>query len=1262
MNHKEALQAIVDRLQEGLLGPKQDTQFKGQETLLHEVPLNKYMTGILFPKGHKVRGSFGRALEMEGLGRKEGINNPEAESVEGEEEATNQTTTDLAEADSAETESLSEEQSLSTSAFWPDSMGISFCVPSNTTLLQVEIAGGAYRPAKTHERQVKIGENLFYDLFPPDGNLEKIFQHRIYFDPDCQALKIREEDGEEHSSIFRERHPLFAKLKEYKASLADLGKEPTSGLVDVLYTLLDTCYVRKGICLKKEIPIQKGMSNTFDLEQIRQGTEDSTSHAEIAICLKVYCKVYNNAREDKKYVRLQLINETARAPRGRDGDSAYELNTRCFFQSLMYIQLAGGQAFLPYQSARESLHRDDEAREIEFTYRNVRKYAVGHNGSAEWVEEDEVCKKVCTAWMPDTWTNTTTNSINGLSSNADEILKLEKLVPQANGGLESANLIIGLQSFANGYKNWIKAQEEEATQIQASREIGSKIIDRQKGAYKRLITGIELLESNIQALEAFRIANLAMFIQMILGRDERFGGREKLIGESIDVNLKSIDSFLPFNPTEKNPTTPTYRPFQLAFFLMALPGIVNEQDEEERNKVDLIWFPTGGGKTEAYLAITAFTIALRRMRKDPKESGGTTVLMRYTLRLLTAQQFERASRLICALEFLRHQEGFQTALGEDSITLGLYVGGSSTPNQISEAREIVVEIQKNQPLEKKLKANKFQIESCPWCGTGMIHKAQSGTNDIDRGGFIHEGMGNHQSFRIVCLNNNCFWHGGMLHNVNDLPIMVIDQQLYQEPPTLLFGTVDKFAQLAWQEQAGRLFGKQIGKLPPDLIIQDELHLLSGPLGSTVGLFETVIEELCRNEHGVGPKIITSTATTRNTDAQVKALYGKAKSVQIFPPTGLNYNDSYFSKVSNVNRRRYMGFIPTGKTSLDAQLSLLAHLMVGRIEVFCKAGDNYNLIDAYWTVLSYYNSLKDLGISVARAREELERKVKYLQTIVLGKAESERLSFNYRFRTDEELTSRIASHQVKSILKKIEAPFRSKNLSTTEGGRVLNDIIDLVFATNMVSVGVDVGRLNMMLFAGMPRTVAEYIQASSRVAREREGLVLVLVSPSRARERSHFEHFVGFHQAFYQYVEPLSATPATSTTIERMLPTLLGSYVRNCVDEMSSEKDAFKFDKAHASELDKLIKARFDIDDETAAGLSSYMDELSDKWKSKSMDGKLNYSKSPLGAPKLFQKPSETQGKVYDEGDPTWMVLNSMREVGEEAWVSLANKSDKPNKR
>ena len=449
--------------------------------------------------------------------------------------------------------------------------------------------------------------------------------------------------------------------------------------------------------------------------------------------------------------------------------------------------------------------------------------------------------------------------------------------------------------------------------------------------------------------------------------------------------------------------------------------------------------------------------------------------------------------------------------------------------------------------------------------------------------------------------------------------------------------------LSWQEKAHRFFNSlDPNKLPPDLIIQDELHLLSGPLGSITGIFESVIEILS-SKNGRVPKIIASTATTRNTQHQIERLYGN-RSVNIFPPTGINYNDSFFAKESTTSKRRYIGFLPTGKTSIDTQLQLLAHLLVARIEVYADKNTK-DAINNYWTIVSYYNSLKDVGKIFNKVGDEVSTFTSTLQYRLaqLFQPDFKDFTFNYfgiPNRT-QELTSRVESTKIKSVLSEIEKPFDPKKINkSAKGNTYINDVVDFVLATNMISVGIDISKLNIMLLNGMPKNVAEYIQASSRVGRSTQGLAISLLNPNRAREKSYFEHFNNFHQAFYKSVEPLSVTPFTENTIEKMLSSLMVSFVRNTVSGMTGNKDVIHFQKEMIEPLKEFINNRYGSHSYESNLFEKKIDELAYDWIERVKKSGIKEYKQ------LLKKPAEK----YDNQD--WVLMQSMREIDSNTFISI----------
>ncbi|MBE2909171.1 DNA helicase, partial [Anoxybacillus flavithermus] len=284
-----------------------------------------------------------------------------------------------------------------------------------------------------------------------------------------------------------------------------------------------------------------------------------------------------------------------------------------------------------------------------------------------------------------------------------------------------------------------------------------------------------------------------------------------------------------------------WRPFQIAFILLNLEGVVNPRSKE-RKIVDLLWFPTGGGKTEAYLGLAAFLLGYRRLSADSEQrfqkDGGVTIFIRYTLRLLTTQQRDRLLRMICACEYIR-QTDTEKRFGRSEYSVGFWVGGQVTVNDLKDLKTSNYKDGKSVKLEyERLKK---QIINCPCCGISkdkLVYEISPSEDvDIEKHGF-----------RIYCGNPKCYF------SKTNIPVYLIDEEIYRKLPTVVISTVDKFARLPWDERTASLFGKvdrycercgYIAKgeehpsshrnprasvyevkpfYPPELIIQDELHL------------------------------------------------------------------------------------------------------------------------------------------------------------------------------------------------------------------------------------------------------------------------------------------------------------------------------------------------------------------------------------------------------------------------------------------------------
>jgi hypothetical protein len=654
----------------------------------------------------------------------------------------------------------------------------------------------------------------------------------------------------------------------------------------------------------------------------------------------------------------------------------------------------------------------------------------------------------------------------------------------------------------------------------------------------------------------------------------------------------------------------------LAFLLATLESAINE-DSEFRDVVDLIWFPTGGGKTEAYLGLIAFLIVWRRL-KFPDTGGGTVALMRYTLRLLTAQQFDRATLLICALELLRRRH---PEIGDEPITLGMWVGTATSPNSFGRAHEC---LQVARDSGRGAPAH-LVVRKCPWCGT-PFDPAKNYRSSPNR-------------FEFLCRNPDCEFGGD---GSVILPCNVVDEALYRKPPSLLIATIDKFAQLPWNDKPGEFLGGK-RRRPPELVIQDELHLISGALGSVAGLYEAGLESAMVHR-GVRPKYVASTATIRMASEQVRRLYGKE--VAVFPPPGLDCDDSYFARTVPVEEkpgRLYVGYFAPALDRRRCMAPLAGALMAAPELVFPEGMEDRDAyLDAWWTLVVYHGSLKGVGISHNAFGMEAEN--------LIGRLESEAREFAKK-RGDEndriEL-ERTRRRAVRQLTSQSGAEKNAETFADLERRHGEADCLDAVLATNMISVGLDVSRLALMLDNGQPLTTGEYIQSSSRVGRgEVPGLVFANYYRDQARSLSHFENFRAYHESFYRYVEPSSVTPYTRQARKRAMHAALVIAIWHSGIGYAANDMAGSFNKNEErirkvlSVLEKRCLAA--CNDDTNA-LSKSLESLADKWHDEAE--RARKQKRQL----CYRQASGTSNAdrlLYNHGDRIeglWATLQSMRNV------------------
>ncbi|HKM15563.1 MAG TPA: helicase-related protein [Marinospirillum sp.] len=875
---------------------------------------------------------------------------------------------------------------------------------------------------------------------------------------------------------------------------------------------------------------------------------------------------------------------------------------RTLFETELYCLIESGEVG-NYPNVEYSL-LDDEMQELELQYQHKKIYAVGHGAAVDWqLNAQGNVQKILTDFLPQVEVPQMTADVLNTASPVLSMafLKQSELQPEM--------VLKALEYFVDGYGNWMGKQAliQLTTEQQPAAD---RILERMRKAKQRMLEGIELLRHDPLARQAFAYANQVMLEQM--QQAVQCSGKLRLLDEYC------------------------WRPFQLAFFLTVLKSSIDENDHE-RDTVDLIWFPTGGGKTEAYLGLIAFVIIWRRMR-FPQSGGGTTAFMRYTLRLLTTQQYLRACRMICALELLRQQQ--VDALGNESITIGLWVGSATSPNNYNAACKI---------LEKHTGNNKaslpaFVLQCCPWCNTPFAA--------------AHNYRATHHSFEFICTGKNCEFADGQ----QILPCNVVDDALYAAPPTLLLATVDKFAQLLWEERARRFFGVN-GQRPPELIIQDELHLIASALGSVSGVYEAGIETVLQAQ-GIYPKYIASTATIRMAKEQVQALY--AKDVAVFPPPGLSADDSFFAKTVPITERPgrlYVGYFAARLNRQRSLGPLVASVLAAPELVFDTARNNSEALrEAWWTQLIYHGSLRGVGntqnalsLDVRNYYERLLEEAFQLaisEDFVnpdLGKGTQGAVLQNRKqaWLHEQRISERFA--QSPALLTSQSSPEENaQTFSALEKHRGEIGCIDTALATNMVSVGLDTSRLAVMIINGQPLTTAEYIQASSRVGRsDVPGVVCVNYYRDQTRSLSHYENFRPYHESFYRYVEPSSVTPYTYQARRRALHAALVLALRYAVPALLANDAAGRLntdDPSTQRVVNLFIQRCAAADPSRKDAIRQHINDLLAQWQEKAE--RCRDRKRALH----YQVRSKEQGAdrlLYVHGDNViglWPTLQSMRNV------------------
>lgn len=1199
----DARDEYINLIKSELLGPGSEFSVPDIEhELISSSPMSRYSVGILYPQENQLNQDNDETVPI--TEAEESI--PEDEVAVEETEPSEPVLTESKgnrsyEFDETADENLDEEIELS-AQYMPSSMGITFIVKGAADVVRGKVSFATYRNAKIPDCVVPYT--------PADGADDYVvpseFSHIMTYDKEGKVFRLLRSVQKKEIRDIIERDTISERDH-------DILKQPAYRLAE----LCRSAYVREP---HNDIEFVLDFSGSDYIDENRE--IDGTTAKVTALRTKISEGIWS--------LTIMLVNGLSEVPA-----KAYH----CIYQPVLKISSSDNDFVFIESSAEADINNmDDEEQSLDLLYRDKKIFGTGLGVSVDWNIDKNGVGDIWSEYFP-------ISEVPPMSFDLpkNEKISVEQLSMKYLSDLDVTEKTIKLNALRNLvdlYKAWVAELEGiTATLDPRYQSAAAKNISECKRAYERMYSGLSALESSENAYFAFVLANRAMFMQRVHLRMQqqtsdidRYPDDEQIAGLLQDMDYRKQDD-----------SDSRWRPFQIAFLLMDINSIINDESPE-RDIVDLIWFPTGGGKTEAYLGLTAFTIFYRRLT-HLAESGGTAVIMRYTLRLLAAQQFTRAATLICACEYIRQDcEARKRVypaypLGKEPITIGLWIGGSHIPNKNDDAnfhlKKLLAVKDHFYVRNEKDRHNKFQVLKCPWCGTKLV-KDDKDKKLVGSWGYK---MRDGKHFYMSCTHKDCDFTA-------KLPIQIIDEELYNNPPTLLFGTVDKFAMLPWDGRIGSFFAVNSDNRAPELIIQDELHLISGALGTIVGLYETAVDAIC-SQKGVRPKIIASTATIRRAKEQCSVLYNR--DVVQFPAPGLDSGDSFFAREAEISYedgvfgRKYVGLMPSGKTKAMMEIRVMAALLQ-RIYMM-KLPDEVK--DKLWTLTVYFNSLKDLGKASTLVEDDVKDFI--IRT-------ANRLFTSRRLIVSaDELTSRVTTTELNETLDKLEKLEYSR--SNMDNKRYASNVL---LATNMISVGIDVARLNVMLLIGQPKLTSEYIQASSRVGRSYPGVAFVQYDATKSRDRSHYERFRAYHESFYRFVEPTGATPFSKPARERALHAVVTAMIRQRAG-LRKDEDAIYFDKNYFAdavreteqfilERIKQINTRADNElEDDVKDVQSEIEEFIDEWQKRARaaeDAKTPYF---FGRRFMVAPPSVGLGRLLKQynssgKDNSRETLTSMRNV------------------
>ena len=1088
----------------------------GQEIITDRIePMRRYATGVLFPEGSTV---FSEAASNE---TPELPQDPDVEEIEEKESSFKSKVINEVTDDDFDLSPVNEKD--------PRSSAVTFFVGADTDSVNIRLVGGRY---------------------------EK-FKVRI----EAQKETVQtDDDDEETADAEHEADVTVNEDSPDTAAIESLGPliEDHSAIDVTIIRGNNEWYVRRPVSavFTKSLKQLSSEGRQFSQMDLLDGAELGPLTISANILARP-ADIFGN-----RYVTIAIVNSTKEE----------DCNSFGLFQTEFYVELESAAGlpsnFLPYNEREDSalLKNSAEARSLQLLYRNYRTFAIGHGCSANWNEVEGKCTSVIGTFFPTHEVPSITPEVIDANGNPLQV-SMKDLMDCSPGstGIKS------LENLLSSYGSWIEQKAVEAAELSSSHlETASLHLDECRNALKRMMSGLELILSNEDARRAFELANASVLKQQLEIPSLTRAISRKKSGSSLTEVI--VEEAPPIDPKGKG----SWRPFQIGFLLSSLNSTIDPRSSD-RELVELIFFPTGGGKTEAYQGLIAFSLFYSRLTNSDQ---GVGAIMRYTLRLLTAQQFTRAASLIACMEVIRVNEN----IGGERFTIGIWVGGSLSPltraDACAEYKEMLGDPKKKHP---------FILNRCPLCSTSL-GPAEGGKKNERWPGFEKSrsaATANNETIIFVCPNFSCEFSQVKY----PIPAIVIDEDIFDQKPSLVIATIDKFAQVARNPRIRELFGiddsgdRSIS--PPNLIIQDELHLISGPLGSVVGIYEGLFEELCidrRDSLVSRPKIVCSTATIRNAGDQINGIFGRNSSA-LFPPNGIDISDSFFAKFARdemtgelSHGRLYVGSIGTSlRSSQDLQMRVIAALAQAPMELPSEERD------PWITNLSFFNRIQDIGSTFTLIQINVRAQLKGLWERMGVKDKEGR---RYLWSQPTELTSRVDSADLPKKIDELSAPYGSGH-------------IDVCLASNIIEVGIDIPRLSLMTILGQPKTTSQYIQVSGRVGRrdkDRPGLIVVMYPPRRARDRSHFEKFRSYHQRLYAEVEPTSVTPWATPVLERAIHAVIVGYIRTMCP---TDTMPYPFPKNYFDEAVQILEERMQrIDPSQKEEFQKIVNRRKDEWRNR----------------------------------------------------------------